>query len=83
MGPFRGPVPTVWFPIAADSVGLQLWYIVDAGSRLRFKLTGDSLRGQITSSGHMAGPWRGEARVIVDSVVGRRIGDADPARCVL
>jgi hypothetical protein len=74
---------TDWRAIGDDSVAIQLWFDVDAGSELRFKLTGDSLRGRIRSSGWMKSTGGGASpRVVLDSVRGRRVGDADFRRCL-
>jgi hypothetical protein len=71
---------TDWSAIGADSVAVQLWFDTDAGSMLRFRLVGDSLRGVILSSGYMSGP--GGWRAVRDSVVGRRVGGPELGRCL-
>jgi hypothetical protein len=74
---------TEWELAGTSEVNVQLWFIVDAGSALRFTVVGDSVRGEITSSGWMRGPnGRASPRVVRDSVAGRRVGGADLDRCL-
>jgi hypothetical protein len=81
-GPSTTAMSTDWSVLGADSVAVQLWFFTDAGSMLRFRLVGDSLRGMISSSGWMRGPGgRNVWRAVRDSVVGRRVGAPDVGRC--
>lgn len=73
---------TDWSTIGADSVSITLWFLTDAGSKLRFRLVGDSVRGQISSSGFLNWPSGFESRVVRDSVIGTRVGKPDIGRCL-
>ncbi len=77
------PTSTDWL-VRRDTITMTLWFIVDAGTTLRFWLGPGGMRGDATSSGWMAVPGGGAApQTLRDSVVGRRVGDADPLRCLL
>ena len=81
-GPSIAATYTDWSAIAADSVAVQLWFHTDAGSMLRFRLVGDSLRGQISSVGYLYWPSGFERRTVRDSVAGRRVDAPDIDRCL-
>jgi hypothetical protein len=84
--PMGGAKPTVtdWKAHAGDTVSVNLWFSVDAGSSLRLWADSLGVRGEAASSGWMASPpeGRGAPRVLRDSVLGRRVGAADPSRCL-
>jgi hypothetical protein len=78
------PTATDWNLLAGDTVSVNLWFSVDAGSSLRLWVDSMGVRGDATSSGWMESPpdGRGAPRALRDSVVGRRVGVADPSRCL-
>lgn len=84
--PMGGAKPTVtdWKVHAGDTLSMNLWFSVDAGSSLRLWADSLGVRGEAVSSGWMASPpeGRGAPRVLRDSVLGRRVGAADPSRCL-
>jgi hypothetical protein len=84
--PMGGAKPTVtdWTIRTGDTVSVKLWFSIDAGSNLRLWANSTGVRGEAVSSGWMASPpeGRGAPRALRDSVLGRRLGVADPSRCL-
>ena len=65
-----------------DTISMTLWYDIDAGTTLRLWPDSAGVRGEGISSGWMGATGHAAPRTMRDSVVGSRIGDADPWRCL-
>jgi hypothetical protein len=66
-----------------DSVLVSQWFSTDAGTSFLFRTDSAGLRGFALSTGWMPAPsGRNEPMNLRDSIIGVRVGRADPARCL-
>jgi hypothetical protein len=74
------PTATEWNVLPGDTVSVTLWFSGDAGSNLRLWHDSTGLHGEVASSGWMGSPPAPQS--LRDSVLGRRIGNVNPSRCL-
>jgi hypothetical protein len=71
-----------WKLLPGDTLYVDLWFEIDAGTSIKLWADSTGVRGWGTSSGWMGPGGHAKPTVLYDSVSARRIGEAEPQRCV-